>query len=232
MQAERDRLYLENQLREEKLRKELADSSAELQRIKAEVDLNRAKADQALASRNLEIQKARLEMDEINTRVALETARIQEGMHIEIADLRARRERADIESQVAIAEFTRQSNLFKTQELQWTSRLAELRAKVNERESENDAEAYVYEKPEYLVDPVTANGDLIISDRRIALNGPITSETADFVCSRIDFFNNKNKEYPIFVVIVDSPGGSVMAGYKILMLMHSSTAPVYVVVKS
>src|SRR3954462_2208039 len=51
MQAERDRLYLENQLREEKLRKELADSSAELQPIKAEVDLNRAKADQALASR-------------------------------------------------------------------------------------------------------------------------------------------------------------------------------------
>src|SRR6187551_2975437 len=65
-QVERDRLYLENQLREERLRKELSESNAELQRIKTQVDLNRAKADQALADRNLEIQKARLEMEEIN----------------------------------------------------------------------------------------------------------------------------------------------------------------------
>jgi ATP-dependent Clp protease protease subunit len=232
MQGERDRLYLENQLREEKLRKELADSTAELQRIKAEVDLNRAKADQALAARNLEVQKARLEMEEINTRAALDTAKIQESMQKELAELRAKRERAELESQVALAEFNRQSNAFKTQELQWTSRLAELRAKVNEHETETEAEAYVDQKPVYTVDPVEANGDLVISDRRIAMNGPITSETAEFVCSRIDFYNNKNKEYPIFIVIDDSPGGSVMAGYKILKSMHSSTAPVYVVVKS
>jgi len=232
MQAERDRLYLENQLREEKLRKELADSNAELQRIKTQVDLNRAKADQALAGKNLEIQKARLEMDEINTRLALETAKIQETMEKDLAELRAKRERADMAAQVAIAEFTQQSNTFKTQEPQWTSRLAELRAKVTERENEIEAEAYVDEKPVYSTDPVQANGDLVISDRRIALNGPITSETADFVCSRIDFYNNKNKEYPIFIVIDDSPGGSVMAGYKILKSMHSSTAPVFVVVKS
>src|SRR4029079_18130950 len=91
MQAERDRLYLENQLREEKLRKELADSSAELQRIKAQLDLNRAKADQELAGRNLEVQKARLEMEEINTRLALETAKIQETAQKELAELRAKR---------------------------------------------------------------------------------------------------------------------------------------------
>src|SRR5262245_52661630 len=57
MQAERDRLYLENQLREEKLRKELADSNAELQRLKTQADLSRAKGEEELADRNLEIQK-------------------------------------------------------------------------------------------------------------------------------------------------------------------------------
>src|SRR5260221_10572633 len=76
------------------------------------------------------------------------------------------------------------------------------------------------------------NGVLSISDRRIALNGVITSETANRVTERINYFNNQNKEFPIFIVIDDSPGGSVMAGYKILKTMHSSSAPVYVVVKS
>jgi ATP-dependent Clp protease protease subunit len=56
--------------------------------------------------------------------------------------------------------------------------------------------------------------------------------TADDICARIDYYNNKSTEWPIFLVIDDSPGGSVMAGYKILKSMESSTAPVYVVVKS
>ena len=37
---------------------------------------------------------------------------------------------------------------------------------------------------------------------------------------------------PIFIVIDSSPGGSVMAGYRILKAMEGSDAPVHVVVKS
>jgi len=73
---------------------------------------------------------------------------------------------------------------------------------------------------------------LTISDRRIALNGPIGMDTAANIQERIDYFNNQSSEFPIFIVIDSSPGGSVMAGYKILKAMAGSPAPVYVVVKS
>ena len=72
----------------------------------------------------------------------------------------------------------------------------------------------------------------MISDRRVALNGPITMDTADQIIARISYYNNKDRTLPIFLVIDDSPGGSVMAGYKILKTMQGSEAPVYVVVKS
>jgi len=71
-----------------------------------------------------------------------------------------------------------------------------------------------------------------VSDRRIQLNGPIISGTADYVAERIHYFNNKSKELPIFVVIDYCPGGSVMQGYRIVKAIESSPAPVYVVVKS
>jgi ATP-dependent Clp protease protease subunit len=83
----------------------------------------------------------------------------------------------------------------------------------------------------YLKDPMQ-NGKLVLSDRRIPLNGPITMTSADQIVARINYFNNRDRELPMFIVIDDSPGGSVMAGYKILKAMKGSEAPVYVVVKS
>ena len=79
---------------------------------------------------------------------------------------------------------------------------------------------------------MTKEGTLIISDRRIALNGVIRSGTADYITSRINYYNNKNEKLPIFIVIDSSPGGSVMEGYRILKSMEGSVAPVYVLVKS
>ena len=87
-------------------------------------------------------------------------------------------------------------------------------------------------KPVFLKNPLKENGILVISDRRIPLNGLITTSTADFITSRIQYWNNKDRELPIFIVIDASPGGSVMAGYRILKAMESSDAPVHVVVKS
>ncbi|MDA7626117.1 ATP-dependent Clp protease proteolytic subunit [Akkermansiaceae bacterium] len=71
-----------------------------------------------------------------------------------------------------------------------------------------------------------------ISDRRIPFNGAVTGTLADRVTTRINYFNNKDPKKPIFIVIDDSPGGSVMAGYRILKAMEGSEAPIYVVVKS
>lgn len=76
------------------------------------------------------------------------------------------------------------------------------------------------------------DGIITISDRKIDLNGPIMSGSASYVCDRIDYFNNQDRTKPIFVVIDNSPGGSVMQGYRILKAIETSDAPVHVIVKS
>lgn len=229
---ERDRLLLENSLRDEKLRQELASTQAELARLKSESDLLKAKADRILAEKKIEIDAAKIEMEELNSSAALENARKAAAQQTQLIELRAQRDRAEVEAELATAELTKRQSLFKTAEIEWNAKTAELRAKLAQRDKEEEADSYADERPVYLKNPVTADGELVLTDRRIPLNGLITAATADFVCSRIDYFNNKNKEWPIFIVIDDSPGGSVMAGNKILESMTSSTAPVYVVVKS
>ena len=222
---QRDRLLLENSLRDEKLRKDLAATQTEVARLKAESDLLKAKAERAIAEN-------KIEMETLNSAAALESARKQAEMQAQLITLRSARDRAELEAELATAELTKRQNTFKATEIEWTMKTAELRAKLALREKEEEVDSYAEEKPVYLKNPVTADGELILTDRRISMNGLITPATADFVCSRIDYFNNKNKEWPIFIVIDDSPGGSVMAGNKILESMSSSTAPVYVVVKS
>ena len=229
---QRDRLQLENSLRDEKLRQELAASQAELARLKSENDLMKARAEQALAEKKMEVDAAKIELEALNSSAALESARKQAAMQAQLIDLRAARDRADLEAELATAELTKRQNTFKTAEVEWNSKTVELRAKLAQREKEEESDAFADQQPVYLKNPLTADGELVLSDRRISLNGLITAATADYVCSRIDYFNNKNKEWPIFIVIDDSPGGSVMAGNKILESMSSSTAPVYVVVKS
>lgn len=85
-------------------------------------------------------------------------------------------------------------------------------------------------KVEHPLDPVI-NGTLHISDRRIPFNGRVDDALAESVIERLAFFNAQDPAKPIFIVIDNSPGGSVMSGYLILRAMEASSAPVYVVVK-
>lgn len=86
-------------------------------------------------------------------------------------------------------------------------------------------------KHDYLLEPYQ-DEQLYISDRRISLNGPVYSDIADEITRYIHYYNNKNSEYPIFLVIDSCPGGSVLEGARIIEAMRNSKAPVYVVVKS
>jgi ATP-dependent Clp protease protease subunit len=229
---QRDQLQLENSLRDEKLREELASQTAELARLKSQAELLRARVESELAEKRLAIDTAKVEMEVLSSRTALEQARKQAETQAQLIELRTAKDRAELEADLATAEFTKRANTLKTAEVEWNAKAVELRAKIAQREKEEEVEAYAEQSPVYLKDPLTTDGELVLSDRRIPLNGLITASTADDVCSRIDYFNNKNGEWPIFIVIDDSPGGSVMAGYKILKSMQSSRAPVYVVVKS
>jgi ATP-dependent Clp protease protease subunit len=117
------------------------------------------------------------------------------------------------------------------QEAESRTEITRLSTLIEQKEKELSAAQYADTKPSYPENPHQGQS-LIISDRRIALNGPIMTAVADDLSERIAYFNNKSPKLPIFIVIDNSPGGSVMAGYKILKAMQGSEAPVYVVVKS
>lgn len=75
------------------------------------------------------------------------------------------------------------------------------------------------------------DGILYISERRIDLNGAIQAGVADRIDRQLNYYNSLNTKLPIFLVIGNSPGGSVSEGNQILDSMRASQAPVYVVVK-
>lgn len=108
----------------------------------------------------------------------------------------------------------------------------ELKSKISIIKMEKELNRYADKKPIYLDNPLTKDNTLVISDRRVALNGAITDKMATRISRKINYFNNKNSKKPIFLVIDNSPGGSVMAGYLIIKAMESSKAPIYVVLKS
>ena len=114
----------------------------------------------------------------------------------------------------------------------WESKTEKLETELTLLKMKQERNHYTDNKPLYLNNPLTAENKLIISDRRIALDGLITSKMAKEITNKINYYNNKNKNKPIFLVINSSPGGSVMAGYLIIKAMESSNAPVYVVLKS
>lgn len=156
----------------------------------------------------------------------------------ELADQREALERIKIANELAAAGLaTRNAELLlrekelTTQQAEFNIKIAELKFKLELQEQRDQLRNRVNRDIAYTKTPFR-NGVLVISDRRIALNGPIVMETAQRIQKRIDYYNNQSAEYPIFIVIDSSPGGSVMSGYKILKAMAGSPAPVYVVVKS
>jgi len=114
----------------------------------------------------------------------------------------------------------------------WELKKEKLESELSIFKMKEELSHYVDKKPIYLDNPLKKDNTLIISDRRISLNGAITEKTAINITNKINYYNNKDKDKPIFLVIDSSPGGSVMAGYLIIKAMESSHAPVYVVLKS
>lgn len=179
-----------------------------------------------------EISKLKLERELITEKLALESAKRQEAVKDAVA-----------ESEMEIARLTREGELsriraeklaadLKAMQSEASLELTRLQSEIQTIETRDKRESFADSDPQYLEKPLRDDGVLVISDRRIPLNGMIVGATADFVTSRIDFWNNRDRKLPIFIVIDDCPGGSVMAGYRILKAMEASDAPIHVVVKS
>lgn len=196
-----------NSLRAEQLKAELAEKKAQVAKLKVESELL------------TEQQKITELKQQIEEQAALKIS----------TDLEAKmkREASIAKNKAALA--AAELDLEKTNLLRKTTlKQIELEAIMTDQKRDNYADS----KPIYLENPLTDDDVLVISDRRISLNGPVTKQSADYICDRIHYFNNKDKKHPIFIVIDSSPGGSVMSGYRILKAMEGADAPVHVVVKS
>ena len=206
-QVEQSKLAEENALHAEKVKKNLAELRARVQKLKLEKEA----LTEELALAQLKRSKASLEAD---TKFADEQKQLNRAV------------------EVAKAKAAQAASELKIMQAEWAKKTARLEAEIHALETEKKRDAYANAKPLYLENPLKEDGTLVISDRRISMNGPVTMRTADHITSRINYYNNKDGKKPIFIVIDASPGGSVMAGYRILKAMEGSSAPVYVVVKS
>jgi len=245
LSAEKQRLELENGVTELELHKELAKLGAEKQRLELENSVAQQKLQSEGLALQAELEKLTKQTELASKRAALKEAERKAQLDEELAADREKLEKMRLTNELATAEIADKNLELNRRDQELRVRMADLQVQRTEADLgvaklSSDLELRVKKDLwkdrvnhdiQYTMEPFK-DGMLTISDRRIALNGPIWQETADYIAERIDYFNNQNREYPIFIVIDDSPGGSVMAGYKILKAMEGSAAPVYVVVKS
>lgn len=169
-----------------------------------------------------------LKLKQEKVRLELENALQEQKNKQLVAEINAENERLKAQAEIA--------------EQQNKLELAKLELEKSQRALENDLREEALRKerlerqlkvasPQYLDEPLQGN-TLVITDRRIPLNGVIVPGMAEEITRQIHYFNNLDSHYPIFIVIDVSPGGSVIEGARIIEAMRNSQAPVYVVVKS
>lgn len=243
--AEKQRFELQNGIAEQQLRQDLAKLTAEKQRLELQNGLAQQKQQAEVAALQAELDKLTKQADLLAKRATLKETERKARLDEDLAAGRDKLEKLKLTNDLAVVEIADKTRELARREQELKVRTAELQTQRSEFELQlaklnNDLDLRVKRDLwknrvnrdiQYTKEPFK-DGVLTISDRRIALNGPIWMDTADYVVERIDYYNNQNREFPIFIVIDSSPGGSVMAGYKILKAMEGSPAPVYVVVKS
>jgi ATP-dependent Clp protease protease subunit len=210
---------------------EVAKLTLEKDKLVVEMALAQAKLDKELSENKANVSKLQSQLAELKASQDLLDYQTKIAQEKEVAELKKTLERALLESNLAKAVSDKETmDLIHAQSAskrEFTTLTTQMELELKQAESRT----YATHDPVYLKEPLQGK-KLVISDRRIPLNGIITNATADQITDKINYFNNRDKEMPIFLIIDDSPGGSVMAGYKILKAMQGSDAPVYVVVKS
>ncbi len=207
-------------------------SESEQEKLAAKNKLEAERLVSETAALRAEITKLRTEREYLTEKLALEATKRESDK----ADARKRvdEEKDALAEQGELAKLRadKLSNELKAIQTEAALEVTRLQGDITRIETAEKRSKFADSAPVYLEKPLRDDGVLVISDRRIPLNGMIVPATADYVTSRIDYWNNKDSKLPIFIVIDDCPGGSVMAGYRILKSMEASEAPVHVVVKS
>ena len=234
-----EQLSLQQQLSELQRQRSLADQQAALNEQRRQLEQQQLMLQLAETKHQQAIQ----ELQQLRARQEMELALAQQK-----ADLAMLKQRKEVESERMALESQQLAQQARQIELE--QRMGELSLRQMAHQSELEQWLHVQQRHEaelasesarrnrshmvstelaYLSDPVRDNV-LVMSDRQIPLNGPIITGTADFIVDRLSFMNNQNDEAPIFLVIDDCPGGSLMQGDRIIRAMQASKAPVFVVV--
>lgn len=207
-------------LRDAQLTDELSSLAAEQDRLKQKNDVNTAKLQAELSANKAELERAKIAEDMLDMK-----------SKSKIAGFKREQDQIAAENSLAAEKRRAEQSKIADEQLRATAMAQTTTAQITNRDAEDKWRDAVNAPPTYTMEPFK-DGVLTISDRKIELDGPIVTGTADNVCDRIDYFNNQDRTKPIFVVINNSPGGSVMQGYRILKAIETSDAPVHVVVRS
>ncbi len=234
LKLEKSKLELEYKLESARHKKTLTKLQQEKDRLKLENELRAARQTQLLA--DLTASKSRLELE--NAISAQKQRQLLAELEAGLKDLSMRNslQKEKYKQQELVFQFEMNKLKLelvrhKMERTKKLARLEELDLEIRERAKKEEWDAEVNTLQKYLKQPFV-NGLLTITDRKISLDGPILRGTGDYITERIHYYNNKNADYPIFLVIGRSPGGSVMETAKIIKAMQASRVPVYVVVKS
>ena len=211
---------------------ELDAKRKEQEALATENKLEAERLTKATNAMRAEITRLKMERELMTEKQAFETAKRQVALKEELAEMQAEKEKLAEEGEISKVLAEKLTNDLKAVQTEAALEITRLQNEIANIETTKKRGEYADSEPVYLKNPLKENGTVVVSDRRVPLNGLITTTTADFITSRIQYWNNKDRELPIFIVIDASPGGSVMAGYRILKAMESSDAPVHVVVKS
>lgn len=210
----------------------------EQRNLELENTLIRGRLDKELAYFRAEIEKLRLQREYIALKWEIEQEEMTRECAQQLIELNKQKEKIMAEVALSQAKLTQSMEDFNTvynnmqnQTLLLKSTIDQVKTEIEDKKIQKERKFYADGVSTYLEDPLLPDGTLVVSDRSVELNGVITAWKASYVADSITFFNNQDKKKPIFILIENSPGGSIVAGQYILQAMHNSTAPVYVVVK-
>lgn len=216
----------------EAIKAETAKLNADREKIVAQIALEQSKLDEKLAPRKRAVAEIQIQLEEMKAKLDLVEAERKFKDDPALMELRRKNEKLMMDYAIAKNEVEIEAFEMRREENEVRRKTTALTMQMELQQKEVEARTYAVGKaPAYPKDPLIGK-KLVLSDRTIQLNGVITGRTADNLADRIAYFNNRDPEAPVFIVIDDCPGGSVMAGYKILKAMQGSKAPVYTVVKS
>ena len=216
----------------EAIKAETAKLNADREKIVAQIALEQSKLDEKMAPRKRAVAEIQIQLEEMKAKLDLVEAERKLKDDPALMELRRKNEKLMMDYAIAKNEVEIEAFEMRREENEVRRKTTALTMQMELQQKEVEARTYAVGKaPAYPKDPLIGK-KLVLSDRTIQLNGVITGKTADNLADRIAYFNNRDPEAPVFIVIDDCPGGSVMAGYKILKAMQGSKAPVYTVVKS